>query len=165
MQELISLSQHCCQSAFGGVVELEYLPTSYIQSEPDDYELLNANSINTPIVPINGQDWLSLMVYPESVGFKEKMTLNKQGNLINTSIKGEFPSKSNTVRRLFDRMKNHRFVLKMKMQDGSTLVIGTKASPFTFIPGNVIGNKIPDGYKYAFEFKGKTRHFAYTYNF
>ncbi len=164
MQELLNIYKVCCQAAFGGLIDLEYVPTDYIDEFPHGFELQNQMEIKEPIVLKPDLTWLKVSCYPESIKFDEKSRDNKQGEYIQTIISGYFPSKSNDIRRLYDRLRRVPVVLKFITTDKDTLIVGSKKTPLNFDLQNVRGEKIKDGHRFSFSFSGKTEYLAFIYN-
>lgn len=164
MQELLDIKTQCGQLAFGGTVTLEYLPINLINTFPSDYELQDATEITEPIVPVSGAAWKKVMVYPQSVRFREKTDMDKQGKTVNSKFTADFPSSSNDVRRLFDRLGNHRFILKWENSNDDTFIVGSPMYPLRFEASITSAKKIKDGTQYSFSFEGISKYFAFLYN-
>lgn len=163
MQDLLDISEICEQIGFGGTVTLEYLPIEEIETFPEGFDLGNFLAITNPIVPITGKDWKKVMVYPDTVRFKEDSDDSNQGPSIKTKLTASFPTNRNEYRRTFSRMRRHRFILKMENSNKDTIIVGSPQTPLTFAASLDQGAKIPDGHIFNLEFNGLTEYLSFIY--
>lgn len=141
MPTLTSISEFCSESNLSGLVEIEYVPTAWIDAAAYEYIISNSNNWQYDLIFTTG-DWMTagLLQDPRKKVWNENQRNSNQGPTYEQSVSGNTPKMKPAVNLQFQEMANYRYILRLTDLNNQTWIIGTLDEPFTFSASATLGN-------------------------
>lgn len=116
-------------TALPGVGTLEYLPTDELDIA--EWESAVIAAAYNQQKAVFASDWYT-MPYTHGTGqWSEEQQDSAQGDYFRVSLSARLPADSTAVRGELNRMKQHRYILRLS-RNGTVLLIGTPEHPLRF---------------------------------
>lgn len=118
----------CAAVSPPGVPMLEYAALADLNLG-DLEAAVDANYNQQDTVSFSSGSWLSLPIIPGSGTWQEETQSTDQGTYFNVSVGGVLGADTPAVRAEIDRMKQHRFLLRVPDRAGSRALVGWPEQP------------------------------------
>ncbi len=112
----------------GGIFSLKVIPVEDITSIPETAE----GVIHHAIITANNGRWLDFYATEYTLDYKEEQQSSEQGDYFSKVLTGKVPKNRPLLVDQFNQFKNRRFVLLIKYNNGTTILVGNIDEPLTF---------------------------------
>lgn len=119
----------CAAGALPGAGTIEYIATDEVDADVFE-EAVIAATYNQQKDIFSGS-WLSLPFAGGTAQWTEDQQSSEQGDYFRVSLSALLPADSATVRGELNRMKQHRFLLRIT-RSGTVILVGTLEQPLRF---------------------------------
>jgi hypothetical protein len=123
------IDQCITASAMPGVGLLEYLPIDELDAAEWENAIIAAGYNQQKAV--FASTWYAMPYVSGTGAWTEDQQDNEQGDYFRVNLSARLPADTPAVRGELNRMKQHRFLLRIT-QDGQALLIGTPDQPLRF---------------------------------
>lgn len=161
MNELESILGYCGITNPPGANKIEYISTSWIDMGSYE-ELISDAGLFIGTVPLlAGFDWLTMPNIPTQEPWTTDQRSGGDGPYYDQTVKGVTPLLRPAVSVVFNKMANHRFLVRLKDKQGQQWLIGTPENPLDFGTADTVGTPQGGLNSYTFSFSGLTPKRAY----
>ena len=154
MSQLIGLGEYCGQTNFSGLLEIEYVPTEWVDHSTYEYIVNSSFNWQYEIQFVQGS-WLKAYALPTSKIWEENQQRNNQGPFYDQSVQAVIPKLKPSVSGEFDKMPQYRYLLRLTDRNNTKWILGTLENPFEFSSNGSVGG---DGSlnNYSISFRSQT---------
>lgn len=156
----IDIDECTTGAALPGLGTFQYLPVDELdETEWEDAILAATYNLQKAVFASN---WYTMPYAPGSGSWTEDQQDSEQGLAFRVSIGARLPADSPTVRGELNRMRQHRYILKLT-RNGAVLIIGTPEQPLRFESRFESGAEAGDNRSHRITFTGTTTQKAPGY--
>lgn len=114
----------------GGICSIQVAPNNWVESFPDvDF---NYGKIISPVVFIDGKDWLDIVFIPKSYDYEEVPKDSAAGTFFEIKISGIVNYSDADLQQIIHTLRYHHFILKVRDRNGNYKLVGN------ILPNSVI---------------------------
>lgn len=144
-----------CAPGLPGISILEYIPVDEVSAS--DYEWAVNAAYNQQRAILSDSTWLKMPIVAGSGSWNQDPQSSDQGQYFNIAINGLLPSDSNEIRGEIDRMKQHRYLVRLT-RGGKVVLAGTPEQPLRFEARYESGAQGSDTRGHRVSFTGESLH-------
>jgi hypothetical protein len=136
---------------FGGNYSFQFAFTDDVQEMPDTFE----GAIHHEVTMKAGTRWYAGYATEGSMQFKDEQQDNDHGGFHNKEFTGTVPKDRPEVAALFESIKNRKFILDIKDNNGQRKIVGRPEEPLYLKSALDSKNSVEMRNEYKFTFSGQ----------
>lgn len=106
----------------GGICSIQVAPNNWVETFPDvDF---NFGKIITPVIFIEGKDWLDIVFIPKSYDYEEVTKDSAAGTFYEIKISGIVNYSDAALQQIIHTLQYHHFILKIRDLNGNYKLVG-----------------------------------------
>lgn len=159
---LTTIEKFCGQANQAGLTLVEYAPIDII--DPASFNPLISSSYNwQQDISFSSGGWLKMPFLSKEDIWQENQKEQNTRPYYEQLLSGLTPNMRPEVNGEFQKMAKHRYIIRMKDQNGQTWLIGTLKNPLSFSAKASTGNR--KGFnQYQISFQGLTKQRAFGFS-
>lgn len=159
-----SLAIGCGQSVPGGLLTVEYLPLPYLQSSSADSSVSLDNNFVGTLTSSYPENWFSVKLLIDDREWRDNLRPDEQGSFFERSIEGAYAADEVPTRRLLERMKQFRYLVRVTDRSGNRWLLNRPETAFGFSYTYQTSPRGSAARKYQFRWSGQEWREAVLWN-
>lgn len=145
----------------GGIIRFKFIPVTDVESiaSPIDHV------ITTPVILKTDKRWFSAYATMGTIGYTEASEQTANGGLFKRQLVAIIPKDDKDKAKLFNKMRNQRFIVDYVDSNGLRKLIGSLEEPVFFSSTQNTKTEMPGRNEHSISFYGTGTHKAFIYDF
>lgn len=132
MTQLAGISSYCGAAEAGGLLLIEYFPVpNYSQATFDPVTRFALQAFTGTLTP-DGNAWLRAYVQSQDRIWNDSQQNSEHGAAYERSVEAILPFHTSALAAELERMKQYRFVVRVKKRDGTGWLLNLPDNAFAF---------------------------------